>query len=42
VPGGGDFWGDEQRRAGVGARSAPQQLTRRVCLSRANEVSVAS
>ncbi len=40
--GGGDFWGDEQRRLGVGARSAHPKLTRRACLSVANEVSAAS
>jgi hypothetical protein len=42
VPGGGDFWGDEQRRLGVGARSALPKLTRGVCLSVTNEVSAAS
>ena len=45
VPGGGDFWGDEKRRPGVGARSAHQQLTRRICLSAvsaANEASYAT
>ena len=35
VGGRGDFWGDEERRAKVGARSVHQQLTRRVCLSEA-------
>ena len=43
VPGGGDLWGGEQRRAEVGARTrAHRRLTRRVCPSAANEVSVAS
>jgi len=42
VPGRGDFWSDEQRRAGVGARSALRCLTRRGCSSAANAVSVAS
>ncbi len=41
-PGGCDFWGDEQRRPGVGARSAPPQLTRRACLSVTSEASAAS
>jgi hypothetical protein len=42
MPGGGDFWGDEQRRPGVGARSAHPHLTRRGCLNGANEVSKVS
>jgi hypothetical protein len=42
VPGRGDFWGGEERRPGVGARSALRNLTRRICPSAANEVSVAS
>src|SRR5205814_7110020 len=42
VPGGGDFWGEEQRRAGLGARSALRQLTRRRCLSAVSEANVAS
>ena len=42
VPGRGDFWGDEQRRPGVGARSAHRHLTRRGCLNGANEVSKVS
>jgi hypothetical protein len=44
-PGGGDFWGDEQRRPGVGARGAHPRLTRRGCLSAvsaANEASSAA
>ena len=44
-PAGGDFWSGEERRAGVGARSAHQQLTRRSCLnemSKANGVSSAA
>jgi len=36
VSGGGDFWGGEKRRSGVGARSAPRDLSRRACLSAAN------
>jgi hypothetical protein len=42
VPGGGDFWGEEQRRAGLGARSALRKLTRRICLSAVSEAHVAS
>jgi hypothetical protein len=42
VLGGGDFWGDEKRRPGVGARSAHPQLTRRGCLNEANAVSAVS
>ena len=45
VPGRGDFCGGEKRRAGAGARSALQQLTRRDCLtgvSAANEGSFAT
>jgi hypothetical protein len=42
VPGGGDFWGEEQRRAGLGARSALHQLTRRICLNAASEARVVS
>jgi hypothetical protein len=42
VPAGGDLWSDEDRRTGVGARSALRELTRRNCLSAANEVSEAS
>lgn len=42
VAGGRDLWSDEDRRAGVGARSAPTFLTRRSCLSAANAVSEAS
>jgi hypothetical protein len=33
VPGGGDLCGDEEHRFEVGARSAHQHLTRRVCLT---------
>ena len=32
-PGRGDLCGDEERSAGVGARSALRELTRRYCLS---------
>ena len=42
VPARGDFWGDEQRSAGVGARSALRDLTRRDCPSETNAVSAAS
>jgi len=42
VPGGGDFWGEEQRRAGLGARSALGCLTRRRCLSAVSAANVAS
>ena len=42
VPAGGDLWSDEDRRLGVGARSALRDLTRRSCLSATNEVSEAS
>ena len=42
VPGGGDFWGDEKRRAGVGARSALRKLTRRICPSAASAANAAS
>jgi len=42
APGGGDFWGDEQRRTGVGARSAHPKLTRRVCLSVVSAANAAS
>jgi hypothetical protein len=42
VPAGGDLWSDEDRRTGVGARSALRELTRRNCLSATNEVSEAS
>jgi hypothetical protein len=42
VPAGGDLWSDEDRRTGVGARSALRPLTRRNCLSATNEVSEAS
>ncbi len=42
VPAGGDLWSDEDRRPGVGARSALRDLTRRNCLSAANEASSAT
>ncbi len=45
APGGGDFCGDEERRAEVGARSALRDLTCRSCLSAvsaANEASSAA
>ena len=42
VPGGGDFWGDEKRRAGVGAHSAPRHLTRRICPSAVSAANAAS
>ena len=45
VPAGGDLWSDEDRRPGVGARSALRGLTRRSCLSavsKANAVSSAT
>jgi hypothetical protein len=42
APGGGDFWGGEERRTGVGARSALRELTRRICLSAVSEANVAS
>ncbi len=42
VSAGGDLWSDEDRRPGVGARSALRELTRLNCLSVTNEVSEAS
>ena len=42
LPVGGDFCGGEQRSSGVGARSAPPKLTRRVCLSGVSVANVAS
>jgi len=42
APGGGDFCGDEERRAEVGARSALRELTRGGCLNAANAVSEVS
>ena len=39
---GGDLWGDEERRLGVGARSALRGLTRRTCPNAANAVSAVS
>ena len=40
--GGGDFGGEEQRRAGLGARSALRNLTHRRCLSAVSEANAAS
>ena len=42
VSGRGDFWGDEQRRAAGGARSALPRLTRRSCLSAVSAANAAS
>ncbi len=42
VPGGGDLWSDEDRRPGVGARSAQRRLTRRHCLSAVSAANAAS
>ena len=42
VPAGGDLWSDEDRRPGVGARSALRGLTRRSCLSAVSEANAAS
>ena len=42
VPGGGDLWGDEERKTEVGARSALRGLIRPDCLSAVNEVNAAS
>ena len=42
VPAGGDFWGDEERRSEVGARSALRELTRRGCSSAVSAANVAS
>jgi hypothetical protein len=42
VPAGGDLWSDEDRRTGVGARSALRRLTRRNCLSAVSEANAAS
>ena len=42
VPGGGDSWSDEDRRSGVGARSAQRRLTRRSCLSAVSKANAAS
>ena len=42
VPNGGDLWSDEDRRAGVGARSALRRLTRRSCLSAVSAANEAS
>ena len=39
---GGDLWGDEERRAPVGARSALRRLTRRSCLNEESEANVVS
>jgi len=41
APGRGDFWDGEEHRSGVGTRSALRRLTRRICPSAANEVTVA-
>ncbi len=41
-PAAGDFCGDEKRSAGVGARSAPRDLTRRICPSAESEANGAS
>ena len=42
VPGGGEVWGGEERRFGVGARSALRGLTCRICSNGANAVSKVS
>ncbi len=42
VPAGGDLRGGEDRRTGVGARSALRRLTRRNCLSAVSEANAAS
>ena len=42
VPGRGDLWGGEERRTGVGARSALRPLTRRTCLSAVSAANAAS
>ena len=42
VPAGGDLWSDEDRRPGVGARSALRRLTRRSCLSAVSNANAAS
>ena len=42
LPAGGEVWGGEKRRLGVGARSALRDLTRRDCSSAVNEVNEAS
>ncbi len=42
VPGRGDLWGGEEHRSGVGARSAPRNLTRRTCLSAVSAANAAS
>ena len=42
VPGRGDLWGGEEHRAGVGARSALRDLTRRTCPSAVSAANVAS
>ncbi len=42
VPAGGDLWSDEDRRQGVGARSALRRLTRRNCLSAVSAANAAS
>ncbi len=42
VPAGGDLWSDEDRRSGVGARSALRKLTRHHCLSAVRKANAAS
>ncbi len=42
VPTGCDLWSDEDRKPGVGARSALRRLTRRNCLSAVSEANEAS
>ena len=42
LPAGGDLWGGEERRSGVGARSALRDLTRRSCLSAVSAANAAS
>ena len=42
APGGGDLWSDEDRRPGVGARSALRGLTRHSCLSAVSKANAAS
>ena len=42
VFGGGDFWGDEQRRVEGGTRSVLRRLTRGGCLSAVSKANVAS
>ncbi len=42
VPAGGDLWGGEERRIGVGVRSTLRKLTRRNCLSAESAANAAS